>query len=88
VRVGAGVEGSDDAVLDVVVVGELGQVLVGEVGSAVQLSRGQQAEDLALLALVPAVEAGGCVVVALGLHELMVVGGAGGSLSIDWRVGR
>ena len=66
------------------VVGELGHVLVGEVGGAVQLLPGEQAKDLGLLALAPGVDAG-CVVVGwLGFHELMVVGGAGGSLSIDW----
>ena len=83
VRIGAGVEGSQDAVLEVVV-GELGEVLVGQVGGAVQLLRGKEAEDLGLLALAPGVDAGCCVVVgALGVHEFMVAGDAGGSLSID-----
>jgi hypothetical protein len=72
----------------VVVVGEFGQVFVGEVGGAVQLLRGEQAEYLGLLALAPGMDAGCCVVVGwLGFHDLMVVGGAGGSLSVDWSCG-
>ena len=51
VRVGAGVEGGREAATDVVVVGELGEVLMGEIGGAVQLLRSEQAEDLGLLAL-------------------------------------
>ena len=43
---------------DVVVVRELGEVLVGEVGGAVQPVRGQQAEDLGVLALTPGVDPG------------------------------
>ena len=67
-----------------VIIRELGEVLVGEVGGAVQLLRGKQPEDLGLLALAPAASAGCGVVGALGVHELMVATGAGGSLSIDF----
>ena len=56
VRVGAGVEGGRDAAADVVVVRELGEVLVREVGGAVQLLRSKQAEDLGLLALTPVMD--------------------------------
>ncbi len=51
VRVGAGVEGRREAATDLVVVGELGEVLMGEIGGSVQLLRSEQAEDLSLLAL-------------------------------------
>ena len=67
------------------VVGEFGHVLVGEVGGAMQFLPGEQAKNLGLLAPAPGVDAGCCVVVAwLGFHELIVVGGASGLLSIDW----
>ena len=58
VRVGAGGEGGRGAAADVVVVGELGEVLVGEVGGAVQLLRHDQAEDLGLLTLTAGVDHG------------------------------
>jgi hypothetical protein len=89
VRIGAGFEGGRDDAADVVVVGELGEVHVGEVGGAVQLLRGHQAEDLGLLALTPRMDVGWSVDVgALGVHEVMVVGRPFDSLSIDWSVRR
>jgi hypothetical protein len=87
--IGAGVEGGHDAASHVVIVGEFGHVLVGEVGGPVQLLPGEQAENLGLLALEPGVDVGCWVVVGWpGFHESMVVGGAGGSLSVDWLVTR
>jgi hypothetical protein len=56
VRVGAGAQGRRGAPADLVVVGELGEVLVGEVGGAVQLLRGEQVEDLGSLAVTPALD--------------------------------
>ena len=56
VRVGAGAQGRREAAPDVVVVGELGEVLMGEVSCAVQLLRGEQAEDLGLLAVTAVVD--------------------------------
>jgi hypothetical protein len=85
VRIGAGVQGSEDASADLVVVGELGEVLVAEVGGAVQLLPRDEAQDLGVLAPSPEVDRRSFVVIGwLGFHELMVVGGAGGSLSIEW----
>ena len=73
--IGAGREGGRGAAADVVVVGELGEVLVGEVGGAVQLLRGEQAEDLGVLTLPAGVDPRCRVVVgALAVHELIVVG--------------
>ena len=46
-----------------VVIGEFSEVLVDEVGGAVQLLPGEQAQDLGLLALASGVDAGWCVVV-------------------------
>jgi hypothetical protein len=51
VGIGVGVEGCHDVASNVIVVGELGEVLVGEVGGAVQFLSREQAEDLSLLAL-------------------------------------
>ena len=56
VRIGAGTESGREAVPDVVVIGELGEVLMGEVGSAVQLPRLEEAADLGSLALAAAVD--------------------------------
>jgi hypothetical protein len=52
----APVEGGREAAPDLVVVGELGEVLMGEVGGAVQLLRSEQVEDLGLLALTAGVD--------------------------------
>jgi hypothetical protein len=83
--IGAGVEGSDDTTSEVVVVRELRQVLVAEIGGAVQFLLGNEAEDLVLLAPASGIDAGCCVVIGwLGSHELMVVVCAGDSLSINW----
>ena len=58
---------------------------MGEIGGAVQLLRGEQTEDLVELALGSGRPEGLAVVVGLAcLHASMVVGVAGGSLSIDW----
>ena len=53
-RIGAGVEGRDDAASDVVVVGELGEVLVGEVGGSLQLIVADQLDDLDPLSIASA----------------------------------
>jgi len=86
VRIVAGLEGRDDAPPELVVA-VLGEVLVGQVGSAVQLLRGQQAEDLGVLALAAAVAVGRRAVIGqAGFHVPMVDGRAGGSLSVRWPV--
>jgi len=86
VGIGAGVEGGHDAPSDLLVVRELCQVLMAEVGSAVQLLRRDQAKDLSSLALASRLDASCRLVIGSPrLHESMVIGRAGGSLSIDGR---
>jgi hypothetical protein len=88
-RIGAGVEGGREAAADVLIVGELGEVLVGEIGSAAQSLRGKEATDFGLLAPTPGgVRGCGVFVGAVRVHEVRVVGRAFGSLSPTGRTTR
>jgi hypothetical protein len=62
---------------------ELGQVVVGEVGSTMQLGGRDEGEDLGSLAVSSSAHGWSAVVVgSSGVHVSSVAGSAGGSLSI------
>jgi hypothetical protein len=85
--IGAGLERCHHGASNLVV-GELDEVLVGEIGRPVQISGAEQTEDLGSLALLPGVFTVSRIVVGgLGFHEPTMADGAGGSLSIDWSGG-